>query len=121
MYHLLYIYVHYVARNSCFTVQDDRFEDNIAASNNSVQTLLPRRNCYYKCARDWLGIVEPMVGQYLVSRGIGENDIKRIPSAVIVPLTRGSSNDLSVRRVSINFVAYYTRTQHTEPGTRSIY
>lgn len=91
VYHLLYIYVHYVARNSCFTVQDDRFEDNIAASNNSVQTLLPRRNCYYKCARDWLGIVEPMVGQYLVSRGIGENDIKRIPSAVIVPLTRGDS------------------------------
>lgn len=32
-----------------------------------------------------------MVGQYLVSRGIGENDIKRIPSAVIVPLIRGDS------------------------------
>lgn len=111
VHHLLYIYaVYYVARNSCFTVQDDRFADNIG-NNNSVRLFSLAETAITNVPV--AGILKPLANT--LSRGIGENDIKRIPSAVIVPRTRGdwgSSNDLSVRSVSINFVAYYTTTQH---------
>lgn len=75
MYHLLYIYTYIQRiRNSCFTVQDDRFVDNIG-NDNSLQlfSLAETRMCQLP------GYLKRWPIPCL--RGIGENDIKRIPSA----------------------------------------
>lgn len=73
-----------MARNSCFTVQDDRFADNIG-NNNSVRLFSLAETAITNVPV--AGILKPLANT--LSRGIGENDIKRIPSAVIVPRTRG--------------------------------